>query len=143
MSTVTCTRLLAFDAGHRVMNHESKCATLHGHRYVVEVEARAQRLDEIGRVVDFSVIKERVGGWIDENWDHTCIVSDQDTEVLKALRWLPKFKEPFAAPWNPTAENMATYLLDTVCPEQLDGSGVTVVRVRVYETPNCYAEATR
>ena len=33
------TRKLEFDAGHRVMNHESKCATCHGHRYVLEVTA--------------------------------------------------------------------------------------------------------
>lgn len=140
MST-TVTRLVEFDAGHRVHGHESKCASLHGHRYRVEIEAKADKLDSVGRVIDFSVLKEKIGGWIDQFWDHTTIVWDQDTETLKALRWIPKYKEPFAAPWNPTAENMAEYLLTQVCPVVLVDTGVIVTRIRVWETPNCFAEA--
>ena len=33
---ITCTRRIEFDAAHRILNHESKCKMLHGHRYVVE-----------------------------------------------------------------------------------------------------------
>src|SRR5262249_14498003 len=54
---VTCTRLLQFDAGHRVYQHEGKCANLHGHRYTAEITAQAEALDKIGRVIDFSVLK--------------------------------------------------------------------------------------
>lgn len=137
----TCTRRLEFDAGHRVMNHESKCATLHGHRYVVEVTAEAFALDSIGRVIDFSVLKEKVGGWIDEKWDHTTLVCEEDLLVASALVGLPSYKGPFICPFNPTAENMAEYLLHHVCPLVLADTGVRVTRVRLYETPNCYAEA--
>jgi 6-pyruvoyl-tetrahydropterin synthase len=28
-----CTRVMTFDAAHRVLRHESKCASLHGHTY--------------------------------------------------------------------------------------------------------------
>lgn len=138
---VKVTRILEFDAGHRVMNHESKCATLHGHRYKVEITAEADQLDEIGRVIDFSVLKARIGSWLDEHWDHNTIIWDKDTETLKALRWMPKKKEPFAAPWNPTAENMADYLVHVVCPRELSDTGVMVTHVRVWETPNCFADA--
>jgi 6-pyruvoyltetrahydropterin/6-carboxytetrahydropterin synthase len=138
---VKVTRLLEFDAGHRVMNHESKCATLHGHRYCVEVTAEAEQLDDIGRVIDFSVLKARIGSWIDENWDHTTILWEKDVETVKALRWIERKKEPFVAPWNPTAENMAHYLLTVVCPRELGDTGVIVTKIRVWETPNCYADA--
>ena len=50
----TITRRLEFDAGHRVYQHESKCNHVHGHRYVVEVEATGT-LDGLGRIIDFSV----------------------------------------------------------------------------------------
>lgn len=136
----TCTRILEFDAAHRVVNHESKCATLHGHRYKIEITAEADKLDSIGRVIDFSVLKEKIGTWLDTNWDHTTILFSEDVETIKALRWIPHFKEPFVAPWNPTAENMAEYLLNDVCFKQLQDTGVLVTRVRVWETPNCYAE---
>ena len=42
---------------------------------------------------------------------------------------------------NPTAENLAFYLLHKVCPEELIHTGVTVTHVRVWETENCYADA--
>lgn len=138
---VKITRLLEFDAGHRVMNHESKCATLHGHRYKIELVAEAEQLDDIGRIIDFSVLKEKIGTWIDREWDHNVIVFNKDAETLNALRSIPRKKEPFVSEWNPTAENMADYLLKTVCPAELSGTGVTITRVVVWETPNCQAEA--
>lgn len=140
-SKIKITRKLEFDAGHRVMNHESKCATLHGHRYVVEITAEAPKLDDIGRVIDFSVIKAKIGKWIDDQWDHNVIVHHKDLEVVKALKSIPRKKEPYLALWNPTAENMADFLLTFVCPNELKDTGVTVTEVTVWETPNCKATA--
>ena len=136
----TITRKIEFDAGHRVMNHESKCATLHGHRYVVEITATAPGLDEIGRVIDFSVLKALIGTWIDEEWDHTTILFEQDIETIRALDMVPGYKKPWIAPFNPTAENMAEHLLKIVCPMLLADTGVTVTKVTIWETPNCKAE---
>ena len=58
---VTCTRRLCFEAGHRVYGHESKCANLHGHSYKVERGLRSGA-GRVGRVIDFSVLKEKIGG---------------------------------------------------------------------------------
>ena len=63
---IICTRRLEFDSAHRVMNHEGKCKMLHGHRYVLEASFSAKKLDELGRVIDFGVIREgefSVEGW--------------------------------------------------------------------------------
>lgn len=124
------------------MNHEAKCATLHGHRYKVEICASAKTLDDVGRVIDFSILKEKIGSWIDHHWDHNCLVFSEDAETLGALQNIPRKKEPFICQWNPTAENMAKFLLLEVCPNLLTGCGVTVNRVVVWETPNCCAEAS-
>lgn len=142
MHRVTCTRKIHFCAGHRVMHHENKCATAHGHNYYVDLVAEAPVLDPLGRVVDFSVLKEKIGGWIDEHWDHTFLVCDQDRELLQALQQLPRKKEPFLCPFNPTAEQMALYLLHVVCPQLLEGGVVRIVKVIVHETDNCSAEAS-
>lgn len=139
---ITITRVLEFDAGHRVMNHEAKCATLHGHRYRIEIQAHAPELDTLGRVIDFSILKELIGTWLDTHWDHTCVIYQEDKAVLEALDKLPRRKPVWVAPWNPTAENMAAHLLKVVCPELLTGTGVEVTKVTVWETPNCKAEAT-
>lgn len=132
-------RSIGFDAGHRVYGHESKCATFHGHRYTAEIFCKADGLDTLGRVIDFSVIKDKVGGWIDASWDHAMIVWKDDPDIVH-LKKCSGFKDVWEAPFNPTAENLAAYLLDTVCPYFLAGTGVTVYKIKLWETPNCYVE---
>lgn len=143
-SAITCTRLLGFDAGHRVFGHESKCSHAHGHRYTVEIEARADAdLDDLGRVIDFSVLKAKVGGWIDEFWDHGFIVNRSDP-LCEMLARIPNcqggMQKHYILAVNPTAENLAGHLGAAICPELLEGTGVEVIRVRIWETPNCFAE---
>ena len=142
---MTCTRRIQFCAGHRVAGHENKCAHLHGHNYVALFTAQADELDEVGRVIDFSVLKKRVGSWIDQHWDHGFILWTGDSEacaVISAFHTGGAEQKLFELPDNPTVENMARYLIGTVCPGVLNGTGVTVTSVRVWETENCYAEAT-
>jgi 6-pyruvoyltetrahydropterin/6-carboxytetrahydropterin synthase len=107
---------------------------------VVEIEAQANSLDEIGRVIDFSVLRNRIGSWLDINWDHGFLVFSEDTEVLAALKAVPGQKY-FPLAMNPTAENLAVFLLETLCPNALMDTGVKVTRVVVHETENCKAEA--
>ena len=79
----SCSRKIHFCYGHRVMNHESKCATLHGHNGIIWVHATPIKgLDQLGRVIDFSVLKEKVGGWVDTYWDHTMILYEEDTKTI-------------------------------------------------------------
>lgn len=139
---ITCTRRLEFDYGHRVFKHESKCAHIHGHRGVVEVTALAKDLDSIGRIIDFSVLKEKVGGWIDTNWDHNFLVYSKDEETINALNSISDNRKIFICDFNPTAENMAQYLLYNVCPIVLKDTGVIVTSIVLHETPNGRAEAT-
>ena len=134
---ITCTRRLEFDAAHRVLRHESKCAHLHGHRYAVEITCHAP-LDDVGRVIDFGLVKERVGGWIDAMWDHGTLVNVDDFELLS---WLTQQgQKRYIIHGEPTAENIASMILERT-QQLLGGDGLTVVRVRVYETPNCWADA--
>jgi 6-pyruvoyltetrahydropterin/6-carboxytetrahydropterin synthase len=138
---ISCTRILEFDAAHRVVNHESKCATLHGHRYKVETTATSADLDSIGRVIDFSVLKQKLGGWLDREWDHNSIIFKKDQLTIQALTSIPRKKEPFISEFNPTAENMAHFLLNTICPILFLKDGIIVTHIRVWETPNCFADA--
>jgi 6-pyruvoyltetrahydropterin/6-carboxytetrahydropterin synthase len=138
---ITCTRRIQFCAGHRVFGHEGKCRHLHGHNYVVMLTASADALDNLGRVIDFSVLKARLGGWIDQHWDHGCVIWDGDTEAQAAVLACQPAKL-FLLPSNPTAENMADYLLRVVGPEVLADTGIGLTAVRLWETENCYADAT-
>lgn len=139
------TRRFQFCAGHRVYQHESKCANPHGHNYVLyatfEGLEHEHPLDPIGRVIDFSLIKEILGGWIDEYWDHGFIYFNQDpsmseifNEGSESLKW-----KSYALDSNPTAENMANELLRVVCPTLFKHTGVKAVKMELWETENCCA----
>lgn len=136
---ITATRRLTFCAGHRVLGHEGKCRQLHGHNYTVHVTAQAEGLDDVGRVVDFSVLKERIGGWLDKWWDHKFLVYEHDTDVRLVLE--QACFAHYVLPCNPTAENLASYILNHICPTLMVGTGCRVVSVTVEETENCYANA--
>jgi len=139
-------RQLSFCAGHRLLGHEGKCAFFHGHNYKVDVEVAPREggavLDEVGRIVDFAVIKRRLLGWIDEHWDHGFIVSAADTNGISALALVEPGKT-FVLPYNPTAENMARYLLEVVAPTVLGDLPIQVQRIVVWETDTSCATATR
>lgn len=139
MSVLTCTRRIEFDAAHRVMEHEGKCKHLHGHRYALEATFAARELDTLGRVVDFGVIKELLGNWINEHWDHATILYERDKPLGNAIESHTQQKI-FYLPSNPTAENMADYLLHSVFPKLFGNLPIACTRIRLYETPNCYAE---
>lgn len=140
---ITCTRLLEWDAAHRVMRHESKCRSLHGHRYRAEITCHAADLDSVGRVIDFGVIKEVIGKWIDDKWDHTTIVNVEDTQLVQFVIE-QGLRAPYVMAGEPTAENMAKELLiQGQRLLQIHGSEVRIEKVRIYETINCFAEAHR
>lgn len=128
---------MEFDYGHRVLGHGGRCRFLHGHRGVAEVTVRSGALDALGMVVDFSVVKEKVGGWVDAHWDHSLLLNSADP-VIPLLRGAGE--RFYVMPdGNPTAENMARVLheaaSDLLRPLQ-------VVRVRLFETPHSWADYT-
>ena len=138
---VVATRRLQFAIGHRVHGHEGKCAHLHGHNFILLLTAEREHegLDGIGRVLDFGVLKDRLGGWIERSWDHGFLLWQEDKEAIEAMTWVHGQKY-FLLPYNPTAENVGRYLLEVVGPQVLAGTGVRLVRAVVHETENGIAE---
>jgi 6-pyruvoyltetrahydropterin/6-carboxytetrahydropterin synthase len=139
---VTCCRRIEWDAMHRIPGHESKCKAFHGHRYAAEITCTSDELDRLGRVVDFGVIKARVGGWIDEHWDHTALLMRGDPDP--AIEHLADANRRLGRPvyWldcPPTAENIVSELA-RVSQTLLEDTGVTVICIRLWETPNASAE---
>jgi 6-pyruvoyltetrahydropterin/6-carboxytetrahydropterin synthase len=131
---MNCTRRLEFDAAHRLVEHAGLCAHLHGHRYAVEVTCTGP-LDSIGCIIDFGAIKAKLGGWLAERWDHAALLNRADVALIdlcKAEGW-----RHYLLDANPTAEYLAEHLLG-VATSLL--APIRVVRLRMYETPNCWAE---
>ena len=134
--TIRASRYHDISVGHRVCKHESKCRHLHGHNYRIHFHCENEFLDEIGRVIDFSVIKEKLCMWIELNWDHRFLVWQDDPHAQRLLDIDPLV---VLVPFNPTAENMAMYLVERIGPIQLRGTGVRLAEVTIEETAKCHA----
>lgn len=148
---ITAERYHDFSAGHRVVGHEGKCRFLHGHNYRVHFVCvpdfySQAGLDEVGRVIDFGEIKAKLCMWLENNWDHKFLAwkddtllaaieattdlasAEDDCNLVNSIVWLP---------FNPTAENMAKYLVETIAPVELFGTGAELIECRIEETRKC------
>lgn len=86
-----CIKDLEISAAHKLaLSYESPCARLHGHNWKLRVFCRAESLNPDGMVMDFTHIKKAIHGKLDHQYLN---------EVL---------------PFNPTAENIARWVVDTI-----------------------------
>lgn len=82
---------LEVSAAHRLeLSYESKCSSLHGHNWIIIVECRSREVNADGMVADFTLIKNKIMDMLDHR-----VIND----VL---------------PFNPTAENIARWVVDTI-----------------------------
>nr|DAF73879.1 MAG TPA: 6-pyruvoyl tetrahydropterin synthase [Caudoviricetes sp.] len=160
-------------AGHRVVGHESKCRHLHGHNYKFHFKVAPKRiesenyipsakgfsvegkLDDVGRVIDFSVVKTTLCQWLEDNWDHkflhwekdslmqglkdlTCRDAAQGYDMTEQEDNLHFLGSLVSLPFNPTAENLAAYMVNVIGPQLLDEHGVQLVECTIEETSKCH-----
>ena len=143
------TRRLEFDAGHRIPDHLSQCRHLHGHRYAIEITLAGDIIRQSGSslngmVMDFSQVKLLAKETLVDAWDHAFLAYCGDTLLLSFLESLPGHKT-VVLDVVPTAENLAAVafgILDRIYRDTF-GNHLRLEQVRLYETPNCWADAGR
>lgn len=141
------TRRLEFDAGHRIPNHQSLCRHLHGHRYALEITLIGKIIDvtgspEEGMVMDFSDVKAIACRHVVDQWDHAFLVYAKDKVIVDLLAAIPGHRT-VVLDCIPTAENLAQTAFNILREAYHDhyGNHLRLARVRLYETPNCWADA--
>ena len=110
-----------FSSAHQLRGYRGKCENLHGHNYKIEIYARGRELDKTGLLVDFVELKAAA----DE------IVNYLDHRNINEL-------PPFDAELNPSAENLARFILERVA-SRVGDERVQVFKVRCFETPTSVA----
>src|SRR5271169_1247030 len=143
------TRRLEFDAGHRIPNHNSQCKHLHGHRYAIEITLSGdiittEGVSEQGMVMDFSDVKRIAKEQLVDAWDHAFLVYRGDKDVLDFLGSIPGHKT-VVLDAVPTAENLALIAFNILNGAYRDtyGNHLRLERVRIFETPNNWADHIR
>ncbi|HAG13032.1 MAG TPA: 6-carboxytetrahydropterin synthase QueD [Ruminococcus sp.] len=131
----------AFDSAHFLSGYKGKCANLHGHRWVIEVEAGSNVLQETGEkrgmVIDFGDLKAAVRTLADD-YDHAMIYEEGSLKETTVAALHDEGFRLIAVPYRPTAEHFSKAFY-----QALKEKGIPVVRVTVYETPDncaCYEE---
>ena len=110
-----------FSSAHQLRGYKGKCENLHGHNYKIEIFARGKELNNIGLLVDFVQLKEAA----DE------LVTYLDHKNLNEL-------EPFIEEQNPSAENVARYVLEKLAVK-INDDRVQIYKVKCWETPTSVA----
>jgi len=110
-----------FAAAHAIRGHTRGCENLHGHNYRVRVHLAAERLDELGMVLDFADLKAMVQE----------ILGPFDHRVINDI-------PPFDVR-NTTAELLGQYVFEEVERRLADDERVRVARVEVWENETACA----
>lgn len=123
---LTVTKRFEFAYGHHLPGYDGLCKNSHGHNAIVEVEVRRSKSKKApkpydGMIVDFKDLKQLVKSQLDF-LDH------------QYLNDLPDFEKI-----NPTAENMTEVLVGAL-DKAFTGRGIELVRLRVSETSDSWAE---
>lgn len=110
-----------FSSAHQLRGYKGKCENLHGHNYKIEIYARGAELNNIGLLIDFVDLK-RAADQVVKYLDH------------RNINELP----PFDVELNPSAENLAKFILDWIS-SRVGDERVQVYKVRCFETPTSVA----
>ena len=108
----------AFEAAHFIDGYAGKCARLHGHNWEVVAVVRGEKLDALGMLIDFKVLKAELKKVLD-TFDH------------RFLNELESFAEE-----NPTAENIARKIFRQLGSSEIFSGSIKLHAIKVQETPN-------
>ncbi|MDZ7833726.1 MAG: 6-carboxytetrahydropterin synthase QueD [Desulfobacterales bacterium] len=110
-----------FAAAHQLKMVTEKCENLHGHNWRIEAFVAGPKLEHSGVLIDFGVIKTYLAEIID-SLDH------------KFLNELEFFKSA-----NPSSENIARYIAQTLQSRLTEHPTIRVSRVSVWESDDACA----
>ena len=104
-----------FSSAHSLRNYGGKCEQSHGHNWKVEVLCSSQTLDNIGLVIDFKVLKDKLNAILDV----------LDHQNLNDIDYFKKF--------NPSSENIAYYIYLQLSKDSAITQKVTLKQINVWE----------
>ncbi len=127
--------------GHRLPFHEGLCRNIHGHSYKMIVEISGS-VGENGMIIDFFDLGKIVNPII-EKYDHAFLCWENDKTVKDFLE-KNKMKRVIIN-FHSTVENICADFSRQIFKKlaKLKNRGFKELTVKIFETPNAFAEITR
>jgi 6-pyruvoyltetrahydropterin/6-carboxytetrahydropterin synthase len=122
----TISKEIDFCYGHRLLNHAGKCKYIHGHSAKAVIYLASPTLNIQGMVCDFTEIGQFAKEWIEQEFDHTLLLH-QDDPLLPLLRNVNERCKSLDC--HPTAENIARLIYEVIA-----NATFPVLEVKLYET---------
>lgn len=108
-----------FSSAHFLQGYQGKCESLHGHNWKVEAEVEGEKLDNLGMLIDFKILRALLSKVL-KKMDH-CVLNE-----------IEEFKNS-----NPSAELIAKYIYGEL--KQLLPVNVNISAISVWETERSQA----
>ncbi len=143
---IKITKSIEWEMGHRIPNHDSKCRNPHGHHYKLDLSLSGpidsnEGSSSEGMVIDFGEINKILFATIHNYLDHGFMIYDHDEVMCSFFKNhdSENFKVIFVS-FIPTVENISQWCYDQIV--QLIPHNINIENIRVYETPNSWADFT-
>jgi len=104
-----------FSASHSIKGYPGSCAQMHGHNWKVRVYVRSHKLDKLGLVIDFRVLKQMLQD----------VISPLDHSVIN--------EHPDFIHQNPSSENLAKWIYAKM-KEKLSSPHCLLYAVEIFES---------
>jgi 6-pyruvoyltetrahydropterin/6-carboxytetrahydropterin synthase len=130
-----------WEMGHRLPFHKGLCRNIHGHSYKMSVEITGL-VNKNGMIIDFFDLNKIIKPIIDK-YDHAFLCWEGDTKIRDFLK-RNKLKNVIVK-YHSTVENICSDFLEKIGVKLLKAKGhrFEELTVKIYESPNSYAEKSR
>jgi len=141
---ITITKIFHYEMAHALHRYDGACANIHGHSYRLEVTVTGTVITDVnhpkcGMIMDFGDLKQIVQTEVLDEFDHALVLNAVGIENFRPLLQ-NQFGNIIFVDYQPTNENLLVDFAKRI--ESALPSGVSLVRLRMYETNASFAEWT-
>ena len=139
---IETTKIFRFEMAHAIHGYPGRCKDIHGHSYVLHVTVTSGNshnayIPEPGFIMDYKELKKIVNDAVIDKLDHHLLLSEAYLQSTPR----PSSQNLFIWTVEPSAENLLIFIQQHI-QEKLPAR-VQLVKLRLYETSDSYAEWTK
>jgi len=141
---ITITKIFHYEMAHALHRYDGACANIHGHSYRLEVTVTGAVITDknhpkCGMIMDFGDLKQIVQTTVLDEFDHALVLNSVGVKDFRPLQQ-NQFGNIIFVDYQPTNENLLVDFAERIASAL--PSGVSLLRLRMYETNSSFAEWT-